>query len=375
VHDVLVVGGGPAGASAALGLAQAGARVALLDRARFPRDKTCGGGLVRRALGLLPQGARQAVERECRRAEVHLTDAGLRFGTERNDPMIAMAMRAALDARLVAAAQEAGAGVEEGCEVLGLESRAGRVTLRTSRGPRDARFVVAADGALSALARMAGWPPPALAPALEAEVFVDDGALGRFGGAARFDVGAVPRGYGWVFPKGEHLSIGVAGMRPGARGLPALLDGYLASLGIDKVRHAWRKGFVIPVRPRPGPFVRGRMLLAGDAAGFAEPLTGEGITFALLSGRLGARALLEGDLDEARVGRAYRAAVAREILPELRWGRLLARLTYDCPGLRARLARWKGARFSEALTEVFTGATTYRRMLRSPRSYLRLVRS
>ncbi|MGH7568410.1 MAG: FAD-dependent oxidoreductase, partial [Gemmatimonadales bacterium] len=117
LYDVAVVGTGPAGCIAAHRLATAGLRVALLERETLPRYKTCGGGLVQRAVGLLPGDIAPIVERHCHRAEMHLVDAGLSFGVERATPLITMTMRDRLDAHLAAAAAGAGAELLAPCRV------------------------------------------------------------------------------------------------------------------------------------------------------------------------------------------------------------------------------------------------------------------
>jgi geranylgeranyl reductase family protein len=373
--DVLVVGGGPAGSTAAHRLARAGVRVTVVEKAHLPRYKTCGGGVVARAIRSLPAEVRDVFERNCQGAELFVSGTDLRFSTRRAEPMIAMTMRAEFDFRLLTAALEAGARVQADCEVMDVIPRSDGVEVKTSGGLLRAAFLIAGDGALSLVARKAGWSePPALAPALECEVHVAPKAFGRFAQAARFDVGAVPRGYGWVFPKKEHLSIGVLAMRRGRIDLPAMFERYAKLIGLGEIRRLERHGFVIPVRPRREGFVKGRVLLTGDAAGLAEPVTGEGITFALQSGHLAAQALFEGGFEEEGVRRAYERALALSILPELRWGRWLATLTYEWPRLYRRLARFNGARFAETLTDVFTGRTTYRELFRNPRSYIEALR-
>ena len=209
-YEVVIVGSGPAGASAALSLATAGVKVAVLERASLPRYKTCGGGVVRRALRLLPLSIRDAVERDCFVAEMNLHDTGLHFETRRQDPIISMTMREKFDSLLLSAAKGAGACIQPSCEVLDVFPHRERVELITSTGPFSARFVIAADGAMSVVARKTKRPDTRrLIPALEYEVFVGDNLFEQFARSARFDVGVVPYGYGWVFPKREHLSIGV----------------------------------------------------------------------------------------------------------------------------------------------------------------------
>src|SRR5438046_476944 len=137
--------------------------------------------------------------------------------------------------------------------------------------------LIAADGAMSDVARLAGWIDGRhLIPALEHEIQVDDATFERCARAPRFDVGIVPHGYAWVFPKAAHLSVGVLSMRRGAGHLHRDLEQYLKALDIVP-RAVERHRFVIPVRPRAEGFARHRVLLVGDAAGFADPVTAEGV--------------------------------------------------------------------------------------------------
>jgi geranylgeranyl reductase family protein len=376
-HDVAVVGAGPAGASAARVLAEAGARVVLLEKHPVPRYKTCGGGVVGRALGGLPSPVRfaveaDAVERFCHTADLDLGAEGLRFRAQRQRPLISMVMRDRFDAALVAAAERAGAEVRPRCAVRAVAMGADRIELETMGGPVVARFVVAADGATSETARLAGWRPPRrYAPALEAEIHVRDVDFARLEGAARFDFGAVPAGYGWVFPKRAHLSIGVCTMRSGVN-LPLSLVRYLDMLGLTRLERVERHGFFIPLGPRAEGAVRGRVLLAGDAAGLADPVTGEGISAAIESGTLAARAILDGAGEPARVGERYDRALSA-LLRELRIGGVLARLIYDLPRLRRWVFRIHGQALAEGMVAVLMGDRTYAGLLRRAKTYACLL--
>jgi len=358
-YDVAIVGAGPAGAAAALVLGRAGARVAVLERESLPRYKTCGGGLVRRGAAWAGVDVTPVVERACRRVTLYLHDLGCGFTVERAEPLIAMTMRERLDFLLVTAAAAGGAALLAPCEVQSLTANAGAVRLGTTRGSVQADFVIAADGALGPTARLAGWPDERyLAPALEYEIPVNDRTLARFAAEPRFDAGAVPFGYGWVFPKASHLSVGVMSMHRGARELHELLARYLTFLGIDGGRTRRRHGSVIPVRSRSGPFIRGRVLVAGDAAGFVDPVTAEGISLALRSGQLAAQALARGS-GEADAAAAYEAALSREILPDLRAGRLVAHLMHQHPALRRSLFARFGQSLVDGVADVFAGAHGY----------------
>ncbi len=372
--DVAIVGAGPAGAAAARLAAARGARVVLLEKQRLPRYKTCGGGVVARAARWadLPSGS--LPRRALRTAELHLHDADLHFSVRREDTLLWTIMRADLDAALCDAAAQAGAEIRDECNVLALDDARGIVRLSTTHGALHADFVVGADGANGRVARIAGWEPSGEAiPALEAELPVTRDTLERFASAARFDFGTIPGGYAWVFPKQEHLSVGVLSTRRGAGGLRAVLNDYAARLDLPQPRSGATHGARIPWRVRR-PCARGRVFLCGDTAGLVDPVTCEGISYALRSGGLCADALVESAGDAGRAGALYRARLAREILPELRAARALARVLYGPVALRNLLFRRLGPSLCEAMVDVITGEQTYRSLVASPKSYARLLR-
>jgi geranylgeranyl reductase family protein len=371
VLDVAVVGAGPAGANCAAWLARAGRAVALIEKARLPRYKTCGGGVVARALMHLPPGLELPFERRFNDVEMRL--GGRTFRTERPQALVSLGMRAELDAELVRAATAAGAALHSPSRVVGIHARTDDVELTLESGALRARFVVIADGATGPSARLAGWTEPLVAiGALEAEVTLAPADFEPLAQALVFDFDAVAAGYGWIFPKRAHLSIGILSMQRGAPGLHALLKRYIGVLGARPL-HVERHGYVIPIRPRR-TFARGRVLLAGDAAGLADPVTAEGISLALFSGRLAARALLEESAPLA-VGANYERLLAREILSDLRVARTLGRLLYFRPRLAERLFARSGQRLCEAMSDVIAGDATYRSLVARPRNWLRLATS
>ncbi len=377
-YDVVVVGAGPAGSSCALELARLGARVALVEKASMPRYKTCGGGIVARALKLLPVDASEAIDRRCHAAELVLADAGLSFLVRREEPLVSMTMRENFDLFLFRAAAQAGAHVIDGSRVVDVAPRNGAMEVATDGRSLLCRFVIGADGANSFVARKSGWRERLrLIPLVEWEVPVEESVLHAFSGSARFEFGPVPAGYAWVFPKKRHLSVGLGGYGPERVDLKARLREYLNSSGITPANMVAQHGHFLPAGPRKEGFVKGRVLLAGDAAGFVDPVTGEGITYALLSGQAAARALISADFKPARVEEAYLSEIAVPVLRELRWAKLLAVLLYRSAKIRTLLFRQYGTQLTEAFADIIVGEKSYAALCKKHlglRHFFRLVK-
>jgi geranylgeranyl reductase family protein len=371
--ETVIVGAGPAGALAACELARAGRSVLLLEKLPLPRAKTCGGGLVWRGRERLPAGFELPIERECRRARLVPFAGAEPVEVARAQPIVTMTMRCDLDTALVELARAAGAHVAVPVELRSVERCGAALRLHTTAGVFECRNLVGADGARGVVARLCGWDAPlATIPALEAEVEAPPGLFARFADAALFDFGLAEPGYAWIFPKREHLSVGVLAARRGAKDLRGELERHLARWGLGAARVRELSGCVIPVRPRTER-ARPGVLLTGDAAGLVDPLTAEGISLALESGRLAARAITEAQGEPGRAAQLYERALAREILPELRLARGFAALMYRRPGLARRVLARNGRAACEVLADIVCGTRSYRALLRDPRAWLALA--
>ena len=290
--DAIVVGAGPAGSTTALRLARDGARVLLADKARFPRDKPCGGGLTGRAVKELPVDVTSVVEDVVHRFEVRL---GYRKRFERRSelPLVLMTQRRRLDAFLVEQAAAAGVDFRDGVTVGGLAIGPDGVELTVGGDTVAAQVLVGADGVNGSVARAAGLGKGILyGIALEGNGPLRPGQTGK----ATVEVGVVPGGYGWVFPKDGHANYGVGGWAAEGPRLRDHLRRLCEAHGIDVDELTDLHGRRLPFR-RTTEAARGPVLLVGDAAGLVDPLSGDGIFEALLSARLAAEAILGGGLD------------------------------------------------------------------------------
>ena len=298
--DVLVVGAGPAGSATAIHLARGGARVLLAEKARFPRDKPCGGGLTGRALRALPCPVDPVVEHVVDRFELRLR-YGPRFERAGDEPMILMTQRKRLDAHLAEQAAAAGADLRDDSRVDDLEAGADGVEATVNGRGRSVRadVVVGADGANGIVAKAVGLGREIVrGVALEGNVSWGELEPDRYRGRAVVELGVVPGGYGWVFPKGDHANLGVGGWGSEGPRLRGHLERLAAAHGVSVDALSDVKGHRLPMRPLGTSPATGRVLLIGDAAGLVDPLSGDGIYEAFVSARLASEAILAGRLDE-----------------------------------------------------------------------------
>lgn len=328
-YDALVVGGGPAGSVAAMVLARGGARVALVDKSRFPRDKACGdlvgpkGVQTLAELSVDLEGARvgdMEVIGPTGRSVVLRATPGLTYPGH-----AVVAARARMDAQLHRLAVGAGAEPVTGRAAEAVRSEDGRlvgfVVDSDKEGPRrlTADVVIGADGALSRVGAAAGLVN-------EASVLWAFAVRTYIGGSPRLPrihfwepsrMAGYP-GYGWVFP-GEGgcanvgLGVGIRGDRRGGARASRDLKMFVSAVGldpaaVDRTLGGWIKMGMVGTDP-----ARGRTLLVGDAAGLVNSLQGEGIAQALGSGRAAAQAVLAAGPDGA--ARVYKNELAHRYAP------------------------------------------------------------
>ena len=354
-YDCVVIGAGPAGATAARLLAAQRARVLLLDRALFPRHKPCGGGVVIAAAQRLPFSLAPVTERSITAFRVTHRRQGA-FSHHFHAPLTLMTQRSRLDAYLVEQALAAGAEFQDGRPVQSVALDNGLVHVRFRGGDSlQARTVVAADGANGIVRRSLGLPPLRQTVALEAD---SDGVPATWEESVGLDLGCLPGGYGWVFPKADRCNLGVGGWPTTGPRLRRELDAYAASEGFDAASLRGLRGHHLPLRDTGTPAYRGPVAFVGDAAGFIDPLSGEGIGNAIHSASLAAEAL--GRLLRAEQGdlASYQRAIETQIDPDLAVARQLQALFQQGPWPYVQLLR-RSPRFWRTFCRIVRGEASY----------------
>lgn len=360
-YDVVVVGAGPAGSTAARALAQGGARVCLVDKARFPRPKPCGGALSPRTLRHLPHGFEKMVRTQVRRA-VFTFQSGKPFEVVSPTPMGYMVCREEFDAWLKAGAEDAGVSVREGWPVRAIEETGAGVTVRAGGDALSAATVIGADGANSLVAaQLLPARPPARYIAMEAEVPQDGHTLGD---TVIVDVGAYPGGYAWAFPKGDRVNVGVMVEYPRGRELRTAFATFVANQpALPAVAAGSQEAApVAALRAAPVPCARPRVLLVGDAAHLADPFLGEGIYYAVRSGSLAAVAVLQGTSGTETAAR-YAGHIESQVWPDLIAASRVAYLFHRMPRWWHHLLSLMPGSLSEVVG-VLAGDQTYAGLLR-----------
>jgi geranylgeranyl reductase family protein len=311
-YDAIVVGGGPAGSTTAYRLAEQGASVLLADKATFPRDKPCGGGLTLRAVRQCPVDPTPVVEELVDQVELRF-----RYGASvvhrTSEPVVWMTQRSRLDAFLLDAARQRGVEVREGVKVV-IEP-GNTVTLGT-RERVVADTLVGADGANGITAKAVGLADGiTYGVAYEGNVKYPTLPRERYSRRLVLELADIPGGYAWVFPKGDHANVGVGGWQSEGPKLREHLRRACEAHGLDPDELEELRGHRLPLR-RPGTRIAGdRALLVGDAAGLIDPVSGDGMYECFVSSRLAAAAILDFLAGRSASLQPYEGAVDRELAP------------------------------------------------------------
>jgi len=316
IYDVAIIGAGPAGSFLAYQLSVHGLRVALFEKEKLPRKKTCAGGLSAKISDILPFDIAPVIQRKIYGATVShkFQDAFTKYADKL---LIVTVDRRDFDYYLVQYAKEEGTHLFDEERIEDLTSDGDAYILKSDKKEIRCKIAVGADGAQSFLARKISLNPISRSHfGLQTEIPLD--ALRPFDfNTIRLDFGNVRDGYFWVFPKKETASVGVMGRIKDAARLRSLLPDWLKLCGVDG-NNVVARGHPIPHRITSSLVSRERMFLIGDAAGAADFWTGEGICYALQNARMLAKHIAGyfGGNQHALAG--YEREMDRATLPDLR---------------------------------------------------------
>ena len=376
--DVAVIGAGPAGLAAASAAAAAGARTIVFERAEHPRYKTCGGGLIGASLAAVGQEVHWPARDRIDTATFTL-DGQRPFTRQHTEPILAMVLREEFDDALRLRAVGLGATLRQRCTVRAIEAEADGARVRLADGTTvSAQVVVGADGSSGVSARHVGVEFSQVDLGLEVEVKATAGVQRQWRGRVLLDWGQLPGSYGWVFPKDDRLTVGVIAARGQGSGTKEYLRAFTDRLKLGSCEVIRDSGHLTRCRTSGSDLRKGRVLVAGDAAGLLEPWTREGISFALRSGALAgacaAKAATQED-GEQRDGwlAEYVASVHRDLIPDMDAGRrILAAFSRHPGAFHAVLATPRGWRAFVKIcrSELSFSAAIDRRSARAALSFL-----
>lgn len=333
--DVIVVGAGPSGSTVARICAQYGLKTLVLEKSRLPRDKLCGGAVSETALSLLGFPIeRSLIERECYDSRVYY---GHKYVEVRDENRIAiLTNRREFDYFLMQKAIQAGAEAKDGERITSVEVSSKEAVVRSKKNVYSADIIVGADGVNSVVSRLVRprFGPKGYLMAMQEDIPCDNNTLSKYGDAIHIYLDTIYRGYGWIFPKADRLSVGVGGPGVYSRVMPSIFTRFLRRHGIAYTGKP--KGHLLPAGGYGQKrLCSDRILLTGDAAGFVDVFSGEGIRYAIWSGKEASSVICDC-IDRGTLARHHLAVYERRcerlFISNLRTALILTKMVHICPG-------------------------------------------
>lgn len=365
-YDVIVAGGGPAGAAAARDCVKAGLDTLILEKEYHPRPKPCAGGVSMAAVKYLEHPLPpEVVEARCSSFRGVYREKSVEFVTE--DEFIVVISREVFDLWLISLAQSAGAELRQGERVTAIDIDDKGVTVRSAKGIYTGRLLIGADGVNSTVAKIIRKPFSKKETAFCLCADINNNELeSAWRDGIEVHYGLQPMSYSWIFPKRGRLSVGHGGWIQDSPDIAGVFVNFLRDRGLYKEGLRYR-GRHIPLGGIKRNVVGDRLILAGDAAGFADPFTGEGIRYAIASGRLAAATaaslITRGvPLNRQNLG-VYERNCFQEFGSELKAALFIARLFHHFPKTVYGTFFSSSEPFQKAM-EILQGRLEYRQFYR-----------
>jgi geranylgeranyl reductase family protein len=328
-YDVIVVGGGPAGSTAARGCAERGFKTLLIDKAVFPRYKPCGGALSIRTINSLGfEIPLELFETECRGVSVYYK--GDMSSYKKGDRIAVMVSREKFDNFLFEMAKERGCITVTGARVVSIEGSGEYIKVNTEDSSYLSRFVIGADGANSVVSRFLNGSNKEFlsAPAFVSKVAIPSQCITFGKEVLNFYFGGVYGGYAWVFPHKGYITAGIWGLN------------WLDSKPVDSMKrflilHGFSadniKGHKMPLWDKRRKICSDRVILTGDAGGFVDSFSGEGISNAIMSGRIAAESISDFFKKGESAGDNYKKRCYELFINNLKYSVFFSRLIFKFP--------------------------------------------
>ena len=368
--DVIIVGAGPAGAMTAFLLAKAGVAVQLLEKTSFPRQKVCGGGLTHRAYKEIPFNIDPVVHQVVTWGYVGVN--GRKYGSIHGDgPISYLIDRPAFDAFLLEKALSQGADCHFGERCLSITHGEDSIRINTPDHTYQCRFLVGADGVHSQVARQLGLlTKRQTSLAHEAHLSFNPQEPHGFTDAITFDFGALPSGYAWIFPKHDHLNVGVFRSWPGKTTTKRQLLQFIKQHpGLSQSKIKALRAYPVPLGLRNERLHCQRAMLVGDAANLADPWLGEGLYYALSSGRIAAEAILNHLHGQTADLASYTREIHQRFSDQFASARRLSLVIHALPSLSVWLLK-RSSSLQRMVIDLLRGDKTHETLWREIQTWL-----
>jgi geranylgeranyl reductase family protein len=373
MYDLIVAGAGPAGSTAARAAALQGLETLILEKQTFPRYKPCGGALSSKATAILDYSLPVGIcERAITGARVHFKDRVLEKHKGYN--LTTLIDRSLFDDLLLQKALAAGAGTETR-KVMDFTEKDGFVSVKTNEGTYQSRFLVIASGCQDALSSRIRDRDgrDCMGICLVADIKEDDEKIrARLADILDIHFGVAEGGYGWIFPHRGYYSVGIGGLSSRLLNPRRAMLQFLRKNGFSEKQEL--HGHQIPQGGNKRRSAQGRVLLAGDAAGFVDAFTGEGIYYALASGRIAGQVIGEASAQEA--AQVYEKRCEKDFGAELRYALFFSKMMHRYPETFLRILACQ-EEVLDRYIEIAAARISYRDFMRwlIPRLPINLLRT
>jgi len=334
MYDLIVAGAGPAGSTAARSAALQGLDVLILEKETFPRYKPCGGALSKRAISLLDFRLPDSIR------EKTITGSRIHFRNQvqerhKSYDLTTLITRSSFDNFLLQKSLQSGAEIKTE-KVLDFAEKDGHVSVKTKNETYQSRFLVIACGCQDHIKNRIQEPDrkETMGVCLVADIKEDDYLIEkRLGSTLDFHFGVADGGYGWIFPHRGYYSVGMGGLCSSLSHPRQSMRQFLKKNGFPEDHRL--SGHLIPQGGNKRRIASDRVLLAGDAAGFVDAFLGEGISYAMSSGKIAGQVIGEGPVHQ--VARSYEKRINKDFGEELRYSLFFAKIMHSFPEVFLRI--------------------------------------